>query len=85
MLLDFHELVASAWSCVPTSQCPLLRKLYLSNNRIIIIDPLQDLPNLESLCLFRNMVLDLNRALLTLQQVAPRTVLHLSWFPCLRT
>ena len=54
-------------------QCPKLRKLYLSNNKVVIVDPLLDLRCLETLCLFRNTVLDLRRCISVLQQVRNRT------------
>ena len=56
-------------SYLSASQCPSLRKLFLSNNKVVLVDPLIDLPALETLCLYRNTVLDLQRCIGVLQQV----------------
>lgn len=55
----------------PRPQCPSLRKLYLSNNRVVTVDPLEDLTGLETLCLYRNVVVDFHRCLAVLQKVRP--------------
>jgi hypothetical protein len=65
-------LAPSPLPCGPPSahlQCPQLRKLFLSNNKVVLVDPLIDLRALETLCLYRNTILDLTRCITVLQQV----------------
>lgn len=54
---------------IQNSQCTGLRKLYLSNNRVGDISALDGLSELRHLCLFRNQLCDLNRALITLRKL----------------
>jgi hypothetical protein len=63
-------------------KCHGLRKLFLSNNRVSSLDYLRNFPALDTLCLYRNSVPDLDAALGILKKLKKLRCLDLDGNPC---
>ena len=76
--LNFNSVVSLNGLCLP-----LLKKLFLSNNKIVTVEGLgASLPELRTLCLYRNCISDLPRALDALKGLQKLRELDLDGNPC---